>query len=67
MFEVVCGPWLLKFFKAEDFVSLARLNMDGILVGGFGFCDEIGDFGNAWVTILGGFICFGHDGIRIVK
>ena len=58
MFEVVRGPWLLKFFKAEDFVALASLDMDGILVFDFGFCDKSCNFGNTRVIILGGFVVF---------
>ena len=58
VFEVVRGPWLLKFFKAEDFVALASSNMDGVFMCGFCFCDKTGDFGNTWVTILRGFIFF---------
>ena len=58
VFEVVCRPWLLKFFKAEDFVALAGPNMNGVLVGGFGFSDKPGDFGNTRVTFLVVFIFF---------
>ena len=58
MFEVVRGPWLLKFFKTKDFVALAGLNMNGVFMGDFCFSDKTGDFGNTWVIILMGFICF---------
>ena len=58
VFEIVGGPWLLKFFKAEDFVAFAGPNMNGVFVGGFGFSDKPGNFGNTRVTVLVGFIFF---------
>ena len=58
MFEIVCGPWALEFFQAENVVALAILNMDEVFVGGFCFDNKKGNFGNTWSTILMLFIFF---------
>ena len=53
VFEIVCGPGLLEFFQAENFVALAGLDMNGVLVGSFCFGNKGGNFGNTLVIVLG--------------
>ncbi len=56
VFEIIRRPGLLKFFQAEDFDAFACSDVNGIFMGLFRCGNKMGNFGDARMVVLRGFI-----------